>query len=109
MVGDRHHANKLLVMDFNTRLLAAADGDGAAAIAPLVGDDFLWHGPHPLNALRGAGAFARDFWQPLHAALPDIGRRNDILFAGRFQDRDWVCATGYYTGTFVRDWLGIPA
>jgi predicted ester cyclase len=28
---------------------------------------------------------------------------------GGYDGRDWVCATGYFVGTFARDWLSIPA
>ena len=36
-------------------------------------------------------------------------RRDDILIEGNFNGGAWVGATGYYTGTFAKDWLGIPA
>jgi hypothetical protein len=28
---------------------------------------------------------------------------------GQYEGSDWVCATGYFVGTFARDWLSIPA
>lgn len=49
------------------------------------------------------------FWEPFLNALPDVERRDDILIAGTFKDGSWVGATGYCTGTFANDWLGIPA
>lgn len=105
-------AHKRLVLEFNARLLATPSNrpaDVAAALGALAGSGFGWHGSHPLNALEGLEAFASGFWLPLRAAVPDIGRRNDLLFAGAFQGRDWVCSTGYYSGTFKGEWLGIPA
>src|SRR5918997_1523650 len=47
-------------------------------------------------------------WRPLRAALPDLERRDDLFFAGHWQDRSWIGATGHYVGTFRAPWLGIP-
>ncbi|GAB4149333.1 MAG: nuclear transport factor 2 family protein [Sphingomonadales bacterium] len=104
-----HQAHKKLALEFSNRLLAAKPGSAMTEVTPLLMADFIWHGPHPFNALSGIDVFEREFWIPLRSALPDLSRRNDILIAGRFHERDWVCATGYYTGTFAGDWLGIPA
>lgn len=71
--------------------------------------DVAWHGPHPINSHLGAAAVLANFWRPFLAALPDLERRDDILLAGEFKNGHWVGATGYYTGTFTADWLGIPA
>ena len=71
--------------------------------------DVLWHGPHPINAQPGARAVIANFWQPFLHALPDLERRDDILMCGAFNNGAWVGATGYYTGTFTNDWLGIKA
>ena len=79
------------------------------ALGNLYHADVRWHGPHPINAHQGADAVLKAFWEPFLAALPDIERRDDILICGSFKKGDWVGATGYYTGTFARDWLGIPA
>lgn len=79
------------------------------ALGNLYHADVHWHGPHPINAHQGADAVLKAFWEPFLAALPDIERRDDILICGSFKKGDWVGATGYYTGTFARDWLGIPA
>lgn len=83
---------------------------GAARLASdLYAPDILWHGPHPINSLTGAGAVRRDLWQPLIAALPDLERRTDILLAGEFKDGLWMASTGHLVGRFENDWLGIPA
>ena len=71
--------------------------------------DIAWHGPHPINTHVGAPAVLQAFWAPFLAALPDLERRDDILICGTFKGGTWVGATGYYTGTFANDWLGIPA
>ena len=71
--------------------------------------DVAWHGPHPINAHNSARDVITNFWQPFLTALPDLERRDDILMCGAFNNGAWVGATGYYTGTFTNDWLGIKA
>ncbi len=79
------------------------------ALNDLYHADVRWHGPHPINEHKGSAAVLKAFWEPFLAALPDVERRDDILIAGTFKDGSWVGTSGYYTGTFVNDWLGIPA
>jgi predicted ester cyclase len=81
----------------------------SGALAKLYHADVAWHGPHPINHLSGATEVCSTFWTPFLAALPDLERRDDILVCGDFKAGCWVAATGYYTGTFARDWLGITA
>lgn len=64
---------------------------------------------HPVNQLRGIDAIDAALWQPMKHAFPDLERYDDIVMSGHWQGHDWVSATGYYFGTFARDWLGIPA
>lgn len=71
--------------------------------------DLAWHGPHPIDDLAGRDAWVESLWLPLLAAVPDIERRDDLFFAGEFEGRQWVCASGHYFGSFRGDWLGIPA
>ena len=80
-----------------------------SALSGLYHADVEWHGPHPINAHKGSHAVLEGFWEPFIAALPDIERRDDILISGTFNGGAWVGATGYYTGTFAHDWLGIPS
>ena len=68
-----------------------------------------WHGFHPLRHLNGAETLISQFWQPLLHALPDLHRRPYFFIAGQFEGGDWVASTGDFIGTFVHDWLGIPA
>jgi len=64
---------------------------------------------HPINQLRGIAEVIAGFLSPLKQALPDLERRDDIVLAGNFAERQWIAATGYYYGTLVQDWLGLPA
>ncbi len=79
-----------------------------ATLAALAAPNLDWHGPCPIGALRGLGAVRARFWQPFKHAFPDLERRDDIAIAGTFETGDWVATTGYYAGTWARDWLGFP-
>jgi predicted ester cyclase len=86
-----------------------------ASASELVSTDIEWHCFHPINHGQGADAFDQALWASLRQAMPDAERRCDIFFAGDFDGRfcggagTWVTAHGYITGTFERDWMGIPA
>lgn len=92
---------------------AAIDKEAAAhwpnALAKLYSADVAWHGPHPINSHQGATNVVKAFWQPFLHSFPDLERRDDIVIAGSFKGGKWIGATGYYTATFARDWLGIRA
>ncbi|MBV2358324.1 ester cyclase [Thalassococcus sp. CAU 1522] len=65
---------------------------------------------HPFGDLDGAGAFWDAVHAPLLAALPDLERVEHIRIAGADDDGAiWVGSGGYYCGTWVADWLGMPA
>ncbi len=57
-------------------------------------EDTIWHGPHPINEINGAENLHSQYWGPLFESFPDLQRRVDMFFAGRFNDKDWVCSTG---------------
>ncbi|MDX1413768.1 MAG: ester cyclase [Candidatus Promineifilaceae bacterium] len=78
-------------------------------IQNFVHEDILWRGPYPINELRGAEALYTDYWQPLLRSFPDLQRRTDIFLGGHYEGKELVVATGYFTGTFINNWLGIPA
>jgi predicted ester cyclase len=87
----------------------------APALAQFFSKDCEWEVFHPINKLHGLAHIDAQFWQPLLRALPNLERRTDLFFAGDFDGRfvggagTWVTAHGYLCGTFVADWLGIPA
>jgi predicted ester cyclase len=84
--------------------------DGVAdLIRSAVHEDVDWNGPHPINQLVGADALIADFYQPLLRSFPDLRRDPYVFMGGECSGEYWVSATGYLTGTFVEDWLGIPA
>ena len=103
------HAAKLIYAAALATLADRPVAEWHAALGEIYHPDVLWHGPHPINAHKGAQAVLSAYWQPLLHALPDLERHDDILIAGNFNGGAWVGATGYYTGTFANAWLGIPA
>jgi len=64
---------------------------------------------HPINELSNLEMFADKVWKPLRHAIPDAERRDEILAGGIYQESYCIGCLGHYVGTFVNDWLGIPA
>lgn len=91
------------------RLAGAGPAGPGEALADLYASDAEWRGAHPLNEMRGTAAIAERVWAPLLRAFPDLERRDTIFVGGSYQGRDYIAALGHYSGTFERDWLGIPA
>lgn len=101
--------NKKLVWDLWQRLNWAQPQDVMNTLRPYVAQDVAWHGPHPINELMGLDNVVDGFWQPLHHSFANLTRTTDIFLGGHSENADWVTATGYFTGVFQHDWLGIPA
>ena len=72
-------------------------------------DTVNFYGFYPLKRLEGIDCLIETLWQPLWRAFPDLIRRPYILLANSYHQQDWVASTGEFIGTFVNDWLGIPA
>ena len=79
--------------------------------------NLVWNGPDPINQLSGVDAFCSGFWLPLLHSFPDLRRQTHLFFGGKSNGRIdgladgkmWVCGTGYFEGTFTKDYLTIPA
>ncbi|MBC8263961.1 MAG: ester cyclase [Anaerolineales bacterium] len=109
MSNEVNQKNKENVWGFWQKLNHAEADDTANVIQSYVHEDISWKGPHPINHLQGADALITGFWQPLLQSFPDLKRKSYIFMGGQYAGDDSVSATGYFTGTFVQDWLGIPA
>ncbi|NJO38736.1 MAG: hypothetical protein HC871_15450 [Rhizobiales bacterium] len=96
---DRHVANKKLVREVYRRLETVADTRSVLADACDAGT--VWCCAQPLNELRGPEEVAARLFAQLGVAMPDVETRIDLLFAGRFDDRDWVTVVGH-VGRHVR-------
>jgi len=106
----RNQKNKAVVWDYWQRMNHAEANQVEGNVKKAFHRNVNWNGPQPINQIRGADALIADFWEPLLHSFPDIKRTVDILMGGVAKDKeDWVSGTGYLTGTFVHDWLGIPA
>jgi predicted ester cyclase len=101
--------NKQLVWEFWQQLSGGNSERLKTEIRSHVHADVSWNGPHPINHLQGREALIADYWEPFLRSFPDLQRRTDVFLGGQFGGHDWVCATGYFTGTFAQDWLDIPA
>lgn len=72
--------------------------------------DVVFRLSFPFESIVGVDAYLAQVFAPLVAALPDLERRDYIVMAGPTPEgADWVGCGGYYTGTFQRPWLDIPA
>ncbi len=117
MSSEQNQQNKQLVWDFWQSLQASDGGQTGAVARQFMSEDNAWHGPDPINHLRGVDAFVDDFWQPLLHSFPDLKRQTHIFIGGKSNGRIdgtndghmWVSGTGYFNATFANDYLTIPA
>lgn len=109
--------NKQLIWDFWRSLEQAEDHEIFSLANVNIHRDAVWHGPDPIGDLKGAEAFATEFWQPLLASFPDLKRETHIFMGGESDGRVngssdgrlWVAGTGYFNATFSKEYLTIPA
>lgn len=109
MTTDTIQRNKQLVWEFWRELDAATPETLSQTAATTLAEDVTWTGFHPFNELRGSEAVVSEWWQPLRASFPDAKRDIFILLGGTFEGKEWVSATGCFSGTFTAAWTGIPA
>ena len=99
-------ANKALVWNYWQSMNQSTNQD---ALVHYLHENTIWHGFQPLRHLEGTNAIWDLFWQPFLRAMPDVVRRPYVFIGGEFEGHDWVCGTGDFIGTFVHNWLNIPA
>jgi predicted ester cyclase len=115
--SEQNQQNKQLVWDFWQSLQTSDSQQIEAAVHQTLSEDNAWHGPDPINHLRGVDAFVADYWQPLLHSFPDLKRQTHIFIGGKSNGRIdglqdghmWVSGTGYFNATFANDYLTIPA
>ena len=106
---DIHSRNKELIHPLRLALYDYAPGAALGALNATFDRDAEIHLATPFEDLDGPEGLYRDAFVPLHAAVPDLERRDTIVMAGDgAEGTGWVGCCGYYTGTFVRPWLEIP-
>ncbi len=105
----QNQKNKEVIWEYWQKMNHVEAGQLAGVVRAAVHDNVNWNGPHPINHLDGAEALLTDFWQPLLKSFLDLKRQPYIFMGGASGGEEWVSGIGYFTGTFVHDWLDIPA
>jgi predicted ester cyclase len=117
MSSEINQCNKALVTEFWRELEGAKSADLTSLVSRFLSAESTWHGPDPINQLDGPDKFVSEYWQPLLESFPDLTRQTHIFMGGRSNGRidgagdgnDWVAGTGFFNGTFAKDYLTIPA
>lgn len=63
---------------------------------------------HPFNEFTQKKDYTTGFLTPLQESFGLLTRNEYIALGGLFNEQDWVACTGYYSGNFIKPWLGIP-
>ncbi|MDE0816978.1 MAG: ester cyclase [Pirellulaceae bacterium] len=109
--------NKAVVWDFWQRMNFAEPDQVAGLVEKTFHKDVDWNASQPINQIRGTDALIADFYEPFRHSFPDVKLTADILMGAPTESwngestngEHWVSGIGYLTGTFVHDWIGIPA
>ena len=110
MTLDRHTRHKALISPLRAAMYDFEEGAVRRALSGLCTPDAVFRLCHPFGEVIGPDAYYKTALAQLIKAVPDLERRDTILMAGP-TDRgaDWVGCCGFYTGTFAKPWLDIPA
>jgi predicted ester cyclase len=107
---DIHNENKASLAPLRAALYDYEPNAVQRALDSTFAEHAVIHLAYPFETLDGPGALYEQAYRPLHAAIPDLERRDTIVMAGPTQHGDnWVGCCGYYTGSFEDSWLDIPA
>ncbi len=109
MCSEINQSNKAAVWDFWQKLNHARPQQVPALARAALHEDVNWNVSAPVDQLLGVEAVIADFWLPLLQSFPDIKRAPYVFIGGEDRGEGWVSGCGYFTGSFARDWLGIPA
>ena len=109
MINDNNQANKRIVWDLWQAIDSAEVTELPSVLAGAFHDDVDWKGFQPVNELPGIDAVVDGFWAPLRRSFPDLARETHVFMGGTSGGDQWVSGLGYLAGTFVADWVGIPA
>ena len=106
---DVHGLNKALIRPLRQALYDYDPGAVRVAIRQTFDKEARVRLATPFEDLDGPEGLYGSAFGPLHAAFPDLERRDTIVIAGDGAgDARWVGCCGCYTGTFVKPWLDIP-
>ena len=118
MSNQQNQINKEVVWDFWQKLNHVGVANVPDVVRAAVHDDVDWNVSAPIDRIVGVEASISGFWLPLLHAFPDLQHRPYVFMGGIDEGsklyatkagEQWVSGCGYLTGSFVNDWLGIPA
>ncbi len=107
--GDALVRNKRTVWAAMNTIAESTPATLAGPLAAIYHPNAQWRGSHPWDDVQGVDAIERKVWAPLLQSFPDLERRDDIVIGGHYEGRDYVGCVGSLSGSFRRDWNGIPA
>jgi predicted ester cyclase len=103
-------ANKSVIKQLSKALYDYDDKTVSQAIKSVFSPNAIIQLSYPFELLAGPEGLYKDVYKPLAHAIPDLERRETIVIAGSAEDdSNWVGCCGYYTGSFEKSWLDIPA
>jgi predicted ester cyclase len=105
----KHVTNKQSVIASLHELVNSPIDQFSNTVAATYHDDARLFAFHPVNEHAGAAAIAASLWGPIRESFPDIERRDQIVIAGEYKDKEFVCSVAQLQGTFEKDWHDIPA
>ena len=115
MTTPLHEAKQLLQAWWNFE--DGHEKDSMQAAIPLLDPECHWKGFDPVNALDSLEDYQVRFRSPFREAFSPYRREVHLMLGGISNGRVdglgvgelWVCGSGLFHGTFVKEWLGIPA
>lgn len=102
-------ANKAVIYNCMKDLRYVREDTVDAYVAKYWHEDAEYHGFHPINSLYGRQAIADGYYKLYKHSFPDAQKHLYFLFAGEFDDKEWVVTGGNLVGNFMEPFLGIPA
>lgn len=72
-------------------------------------EDFSLNISKPFQEYKGIASCIEEFFEPMLTAFPDIEVQPYIVMGGQSRENNCVCVAGNFIGTFLNDWLSIPA
>ena len=108
--ADRHTAHKQQILPLRQAMYDFSETGVRSLLEALFLPETKVRLSHPIGEMQGPTEFYDKVYQPLFRSLPDLERRDTIVMAGPTSEGlEWVGCGGYYTGTFDKPWLDIPA
>lgn len=107
-----HRKNKALLKPLSNALYNFDRSTVLFELNKVLAPDALVQLSFPFETMHGSQNFYDNAYEPLNKAIPDLERRETIVMSGENYNGDgsyWVGCCGYYTGSFEKSWLDIPA